>query len=86
MSADDLKGSTGSASLPQASRRLWRMRRLHHFVDAELSATEEGAIELTYAYNGELTYRRTWPSREQALAEASAKRAQLERDGWMFHW
>jgi len=86
MSTGDPKVSTDSTGLPQASRRLWRMRRLHHYVDAELSATEAGGIELTYAYNGQLTYRRTWPSREQALAEASAKRAQLERDGWMFHW
>ena len=70
------------------------MRRLHHHVDAELfpvppraaDAAGESGVELRFRYNGELTYRRVWSSRDQAIAEASAKRAELERDGWMFHW
>ena len=76
----------GKTALPRASQRLWRMRRLHHFVDAEIGAVTDGGVELSYAYNGELTYRRRWSTREQAMDEAAAKRAELERDGWMFHW
>jgi hypothetical protein len=82
----DGPNDSAAGDLPRASRRLWRVRRLHHYVDAELRVRDEGGVELSYAYNGELTYRRAWPSREQALEEAAAKRTQLERDGWMFHW
>lgn len=62
------------------------MRKLHQAVDAELWPGDPAGVELRYAYNGALTYRRTWPSRDQAVREAMAKRAELERDGWMFHW
>ena len=40
-----------------SEQRLWRLRKLHQSVDAELRQ-----------------------------AEAAAKRAELERDGWTFHW
>jgi hypothetical protein len=70
------------------------MRKLHDTVDAELKdaggevgveAGDRGAIVLFF-YNGELTYTRQLPTRALAMAEASAKRAELEREGWMFHW
>lgn len=67
-------------------RRLWRMRRLHQFVDAELWPAEDDSVELRYLLNGEPTFRRTWVSRDDAVRAAAAKRAELERDGWMFHW
>ena len=67
--------------------RLWRLRKLHHYVDAELRGREEeGRVELHFFYNGESTYARQLATRALAMAEASAKRAELERDGWMFHW
>ena len=68
-------------------RRLWRLRKLHQYADAELceSAGWDGA-EIRFFYNGELVYARRAPTREHALAEAAAKRAELEREGWMFHW
>ena len=61
------------------------MRKLHQSVDAELHSGES-AIELRFLLNGEIAYARTCSSRADAFAEASAKRAELERDGWMFHW
>jgi hypothetical protein len=69
----------------RVATRLWRMRKLHQYVDAELEEGPDGAA-LRYCYNGEPTYRREWATRALAVAEAAAKRAELERDGWMFHW
>lgn len=68
-------------------RRLWRLRKLHQYADAELldAAGSDGA-EIRFFYNGEFSYARRTPTRELALAEAAAKRAELERDGWTFHW
>ena len=77
-SADDIR--------PQASRRLWRLRKLHHTVDAELVAHAPDRFELRYGYDGALSSRRVWPTREQALDDAAARRSELEREGWMFHW
>lgn len=64
------------------------MRKRHHTVEAELwsVAVSTAAAELRYFYNGEFTFRRTWPSRNEAVREAMTKRAELERDGWVFHW
>jgi hypothetical protein len=68
-------------------RRLWRLRKLHQYADAELyEAAGSGGAEIRFFYNGELLYARRAPTRDLALAEAAAKRAELERDGWMFHW
>jgi hypothetical protein len=68
-------------------QRLWRLRKLHQYADAELHelAGSNGA-ELRFFYNGELSSAHRVPTRELALAEAAAKRAELERGGWMFHW
>jgi hypothetical protein len=66
--------------------RLWRLRKLHQSVDAELIVVGEARIEVRFLYNGALAYTRSCATRQAALAEAAAKRAELERDGWMFHW
>lgn len=62
------------------------MRKLHQSVDAELWPVAPDGVELRYALNGKPTYLRMWASRDDAVREAMAKRAELERDGWMFHW
>ena len=82
----DGHGADDRRVLPGASRRLWRLRKLHHIVDAELMVRSPDGFELRYAYNGELSSCRVWPTRAQALEDAAARRAELERDGWMFHW
>ena len=76
-----------------SEQRLWRLRKLHQSVDAELrqaddadDAGSEAGAEVRFLYNGELSYARACPTRSSALAEAAAKRAELERDGWTFHW
>jgi hypothetical protein len=71
----------------ERSQRLWRLRKLHHSVDAELVSGADGdSVELQYLYDGEKAYRRRWPTRALAVGEAAHKRAELERDGWVFHW
>jgi hypothetical protein len=62
------------------------MRKLHQYIDAELSNETTGGVEVQFFLNGERSHVRRWPSRELALAELAEKRAELERDGWMFHW
>ena len=68
-------------------QRLWRLRKLHQSVDAELNEEREGGgVAVQFFYNGKLSYARHLPTRALAVAEAGAKRAELERDGWTFHW
>ena len=67
--------------------RLWRLRKLHQTVDAELQEIAGSAeVEVAFFYNGAFAYARRHPSRAAALAEAAVKRLELERDGWSFHW
>jgi hypothetical protein len=70
----------------RAARRLWRLRKLHHYVDAELIEKGAGRAAVQVFYNGALAYCREWPSRGLALDHAAGKRAELERGGWTFHW
>jgi hypothetical protein len=72
---------------PDRETRLWRVRKLHQYVDAELrEVANGGGTEVHFFYNGDFAYARRLPSRALALAEAAAKRNELEREGWMFHW
>ena len=66
--------------------RVWRMRKLHQYVDAELRDHGDAGVQIQFFVNGELAYGRRWPTRALALSEAAGKRAELERDGWMAHW
>jgi hypothetical protein len=66
--------------------RLWRLRKQALFVDAQIRDEAENGVEVAFLYNGEISYRRVWPTRGEALADADAKRLELEREGWMLHW
>lgn len=66
--------------------RLWRLRKLHQSVDAELVVDGDACVEVRFRYNGDVAYSRVYPTRQAAIAEAARKRAELERDGWTFHW
>jgi hypothetical protein len=66
-------------------QRIWRLRKLHQFVDAVMHPID-GEIELRFLFNGELSFAQRCATREEALAAAAAKRAELEREGWSFHW
>jgi hypothetical protein len=68
-----------------AEQRIWRLRKRHQTVDAELHV-QASEVELKFLLNGTVSYSRVHPSREGALEEAAAKRRELEREGWLFHW
>jgi hypothetical protein len=73
--------------MSESAHRIWRLRKLHQSLDAEVRPDgSEGAVFLQVKLNGELTYTRRWPTRAEALADAASRRAELEREGWMFHW
>jgi len=65
-------------------RRLWRVRKLHRHIDAEMRG--ENAPELRLIYNDRVIYRRQWNSVEEAEADAGLKLADLQRAGWTAHW
>jgi hypothetical protein len=67
------------------SQRIWRLRKLHQSVDAVMHPIDD-EIELRFLFNGELSFAQRWATRELALAAAAEKRAELEREGWSFHW
>lgn len=67
---------------PKPGERVWSMRKNGKQVDAELRGHSEWGWECQFFYNGELAYGRRWVTRGDALAEAEAKRRELERDGW----
>ena len=66
--------------------RVWRLRRMHQQTDAVLSERADGGFDLSLRYNGREAYRRRWATREEAVADAAARRADLEREGWASHW
>jgi hypothetical protein len=66
-------------------QRIWRLRKLHQSVDAELRPIGN-EVEVRFLFNGELSYVRRCATRQLALETAATKREELEREGWMFHW
>ena len=66
--------------------RLWRLRKQNHVIDAQVRDEGEAGVAMEFLYNGELSYRRRWPTRDAAIADAAAKRSELEREGWVAHW
>lgn len=67
--------------------RVWRLRKQNQQVDVRLRDAEgQDGVETRFFYNGTLAYVRRWPTREQALADASERREELERGGWTAHW
>jgi len=70
-----------------AGRRLWRVRKVHRCIDAELYEDDRTyEAELRLVYDDRVIYRRRWSTRQEAAADAHAKRADLERAGWTEHW
>jgi hypothetical protein len=67
--------------------RLWRARKTHAWIDAQLRAADDpAAYELRFFFDGDLIFSRKWPTREAALAFASAQLRELQRAGWTTHW
>ena len=67
--------------------RIWRLRKRNLYVDAELRQVEGTAeFDLLVYYGTTLTSSRRCATRADAVAEAVARRTELEREGWTFHW
>ena len=67
--------------------RVWRLRKRNLYVDAELKqVNESGEWDFLVYYGTTLTSSRRCATRTEAVAEAKARRAELEREGWTFHW
>ena len=62
-------------------QRLWRVRKRQRSIDAEIRGAQ-----IVLRYGARVIYRREWPTRAEAEADADAKRAELERAGWITHW
>jgi hypothetical protein len=67
-------------------QRLWRLRKRNHAVDAEFRPADDGTVDVHFLYNGTLSYSKHCANRADAIAEATARRNELEREGWIFHW
>ncbi len=67
--------------------RIWRLRKRNLYVDAELHQVPGGGqFDLRVFYGTTLTWSRRCASRAEAVEEARVRRAELEREGWNFHW
>jgi hypothetical protein len=67
------------------NHRLWRVRRRHDHIDAELGE-DAGAWRLEFLRNDRrlLTWR--FADRPAAEAEADRRLRDLQRAGWTLHW
>jgi hypothetical protein len=71
----------------RTGQRLWRLRKRHQWVDAELLAREASEeVVLRLYFNGTLAHDRRCETRTAAIAEAAARRRELEREGWIPQW
>ena len=67
--------------------RIWRLRKRNLYVDAELRQVRDSAeYDLLVYYGATLTSSRRCATRADAVSAAKARRAELEREGWTFHW
>jgi hypothetical protein len=71
---------------PRVVQRVWRARKNHTWIDAQLRPAGEAGFELQFFYDGNLVLRRTCPTRENALAHAEQQLRDLQRAGWNSHW
>ena len=67
------------------SRRIWRVRRRHDHIDAELCRSH-ATWELCYRHNGRVMLVWRYDSQASALREADARLGALVRAGWATHW
>jgi hypothetical protein len=65
--------------------RVWRARRRHDHIDAEIVEAGEGWT-LRFIHNDRPMIEWRLPTRDAAVDEASARLQQLQRAGWVTHW
>ena len=65
--------------------RLWRVRRRHVHIDAELHE-DAGAWQLEFLRNDRLMLRWRFVDQRAARQEADRRLRELQRVGWTLHW
>ena len=70
----------------RVTERVWRARKHHTWIDAQLRDPGDTTVELQFFYDGNLVFSRRWPGRDTALAYASRQLRELQRAGWNTHW
>jgi hypothetical protein len=76
---------TTSSGPHDLERRLWRVRRQHHYIDAELYPSDAGWA-LEFSRDGRRMVTRSFSSREEAADAADARLREFQRVGWTQHW
>jgi len=76
------QGHTSTPCQPRPRERLWTLTKGGKRIDAELLFHAEYGVEIQFLHEGVMAYGRRWTLRAQAVDEASAKRAELEGQGW----
>ena len=65
--------------------RLWRVRKSHTWIDAQIRDDEAG-VEVRFLYDGEEVFSRRYPSRHLAVCDTDSTLRDLQRAGWVTHW
>jgi len=67
--------------------RLWRVRREHAWIDAQISGSGRPAgARADFFYDGSRIFSREFQSRELAIGDAEERLRHLQRVGWNTHW
>ncbi len=70
-----------------AGERLWRVRKNHVWIDAQLLDAGDGSgVILQFFYDGEPIVATRSGTRAAAEAEAARRLRELQRAGWNTHW
>jgi hypothetical protein len=70
----------------RVGERVWRARKNHTWIDAQLREVDGAAFELMFFYDGSLVLSRVCATREDAVARADQQLRELQRAGWNSHW
>jgi hypothetical protein len=66
--------------------RLWRVRKNHTWIDAQIEHGADGSASVRFSYDGERLFSRRFPRRDLAIGEAERTLHDLQRAGWTTHW
>jgi len=62
-----------------AGRRLWRVRKVHRYIDAELHEDNSYEAELRLMYDDRIIYRRRWSTRRPRLRRGAIRNPSSRR-------
>jgi hypothetical protein len=71
--------------LPLAIQRLWRVRKDHTWIDAQIHESD-GGVDVAFLYDGERIWSHRYATRELGADAAARTLHDLQRAGWTLHW